>query len=77
MTHHDRHHSKCLIQRLEKFDKSLDVLENLIDLLPQMSAPQDALKQRLLTKYAARDPQTFFQFDAFTNVVDDDTMCPD
>ncbi len=57
MTYADAHRSERLLERLESLDpNSLAALERLIDLLPQVPAPQDELKQRLLRHYAGRDP---------------------
>lgn len=78
MYHPHAQRLKQLRENLDKLDpSSLEAVEQLIDLLPQAPAPQDELKQELLSHYAARDPQSFFQFDAFTDVIEDCVMRPD
>ncbi len=72
MTYPSANRSERLLERLGRLDsESLDALGRLIDLLPQAPALQDRLKQGLLAHYAERDPQSFFQFDAFIDVEGD------
>ena len=72
MTYPSANRSQRLLQRLKRLDPdSLYALERLIDLLPQVPAPQDELKQKLLDHYAERDPHSFVQYDAFIDVEGD------
>lgn len=67
-----------LATKLAKVDTScLHALEQLLEVLPEAPPLQNVIKQKLLRHYAERDPQSFYQLDAFTQVAQDDVFGPD
>lgn len=78
MSSSDNARLERLTAKLVKVDpSSLHALEQLLEILPEAPSPQNVTKQRLLRHYAERDPQSFYQLDAFTQVVHDDVFVPD